>query len=483
MLFNSYYFLFYFLPITLVSYYFAHRINHYKLALLIISIASFVFYAFDNPYYFFLLLGSILVNWIIACVLNRIINNKAVLSFGIAFDVLVIFYYKYYNFFVDNVNHLTGMSIGIKSIVLPLGISFFTFQQISFLVDTYRGETKDYTFIEYVAFVSFFAQLVAGPIVLHDELIPQYRNEKRWRVGAERMANGFYCIAIGLSKKVLLADVFGKAVIWAWADIEKRTGIEMALAMLFYTFQLYFDFSGYCDMAVGIGKLFNLDLPTNFNSPYKAISIEDFWKRWHITLTRFLTKYIYYPLGGNRRGDLRTVINIILVFLVSGLWHGANWTFVFWGLINGVLLIVNRYTRKVWNFFPTIIRWLITFIIVNLLWVMFYAPSVGIGFEVWKKILSFSSFSVNQDMMGLFVNEEIDMVLSVMGPVGAFVSGSPWIYMIVYMIIGFVTSVMVENIYVKEFKPTVCTAVISALLMVWSVTSLTGISVFLYSNF
>lgn len=297
------------------------------------------------------------------------------------------------------------------------------------------------------------------------------------------MANGFYCIAIGLSKKVLLADVFGKAVIWAWADIEKRTGIEMALAMLFYTFQLYFDFSGYCDMAVGIGKLFNLDLPTNFNSPYKAISIEDFWKRWHITLTRFLTKYIYIPLGGNRRGDLRTVINIILVFLVSGLWHGANWTFVFWGLINGVLLIVNRYTRKVWNFFPTIIRWLITFIIVNLLWVMFYAPSVGIGFEVWKKILSFSSFSVNQDMMGLFVNEEIDMVLSVMGPVGAFVSGSPWIYMIVYMIIGFVTSVMVENIYVKEFKPTVCTAVISALLMVWSVTSLTGISVFLYSNF
>ncbi len=499
MLFNSYYFLIYFLPIVLIIYYLArHKASvsasekmplWHNLSLVVLIVASFVFYAYDNVYYLTLLAGSILINWFMAYIMNKTASTekdklrKALLIIGILIDVGVIFYFKYYDFFIENMNALFKADFNLRHIILPLGISFFTFQQISYLVDTYRGETKDYSFIEYAAFVSFFPQLVAGPIVLHSELIPQYRDKDRWHLSADRMAEGLYVLAMGMFKKVIIADKFGQVVTWGWLDTASRTGPDMLLISIFYTFQLYFDFSGYCDMAIGIAKLFSLDLPVNFNSPYKAISINDFWKRWHMTLTRFLTNYIYIPLGGNRKGRVRTYVNILLVFLISGIWHGANWTFIVWGVIHGILQVLNRMCKKIWDKVPKVIAWLVTFILVDLLWVMFYAPSVSDGFFVIKKIFDFSNMHISPDIYLLFIMKEVNMVLGMLGPVGAFLTTHYQWYMIMYLVLSFIICLCAKNLHEEKFTPTIGKAILSALLLIWAIISFAGVSTFLYFNF
>lgn len=236
-------------------------------------------------------------------------------------------------------NAVFGSSFELKNIVLPLGISFFTFRQISYIVDSYRGETKGYTFWDYAFFVSFFPQLVAGPIVMYNEIIPKFRKPGNWHVVVENFSKGIYIFAIGLFKKVIIADRFGKAVTYGFGNIEILSSMEALVVSLSYTFQLYFDFSGYCDMASGIGYMFNIELPQNFNSPYNAKSIAEFWDRWHMSLTRFLRNYVYIPLGGNQRGKLRTYVNIMVVYLIGGIWHGANWTFILWGMLHGGLSV------------------------------------------------------------------------------------------------------------------------------------------------
>ena len=335
MLFNSYIFVFLFLPLTLFGYYMFNRFRQYKLANLFLIGMSFWFYGYFNQSYLLIICGSIAGNFLISKILEwfsqKQNTRKIVLIIGICANAVVIFYFKYYDFFLENVNSIFRKSFELKNIVLPLGISFFTFQQISYLVDSYRGETKDYAFDEYALFVSFFPQLIAGPIVLHGEVIPQFRNRKNRRIIPENFSKGMYIFALGLFKKVIIADTFGKAVTYGYGTIETLSSLEALIVSLSYTFQLYFDFSGYCDMAIGIGNMFNIELPQNFNSPYKSVSITDFWSRWHMSLTRFLRTYIYIPLGGNRKGKVRTYINIMLVYLVSGLWHGANWTYLLWG--------------------------------------------------------------------------------------------------------------------------------------------------------
>ena len=230
-----------------------------------------------------------------------------------------------------------------------MGISFFTFQQVSYLVDSYRTqETRDYGFIEYTLFVLFFPQLIAGPIVLHKEMIPQFRNEHNRIFNSENFSRGMYIFAIGLFKKVLIADTFSQAVAIGYNNVENLSSLEALLVSFSYTFQIYFDFSGYCDMAIGISSMFNINLPQNFNSPYKSTSIIDFWNRWHMSLTRFLREYVYFPLGGSRKGKVRTYVNVMIVFLVSGIWHGANWTFIVWGIMHGVAQCLNRMFKNIW---------------------------------------------------------------------------------------------------------------------------------------
>lgn len=363
MLFNSYIFILFFLPFTLLGYYGLNYLKRYRIANLFLIGMSLGFYGYFNYKYLFIICGSILINYLLSrgilSLRNRQCAGKVLMVFGICIDAAVIFYFKYYDFFLENINAVFGKSFALKNILLPLGISFFTFQQISYLVDSYRGETKEYRFDEYALFVSFFPQLIAGPIVLHGEMIPQFKNLNNRRLIPPNFSKGMYLFALGLFKKVLIADTFGKAVALGFGDIGALSSMEAWIVSLSYTFQIYFDFSGYCDMAIGIGHLFNVELPANFNSPYKSSSITEFWGRWHMSLTRFLRTYIYIPLGGNRKGMARTCLNVMIVYLVSGIWHGANWTFVLWGLLHGALCCLNRFFAKSWDKLGVVMRWCI----------------------------------------------------------------------------------------------------------------------------
>lgn len=486
MLFNSYIFILLFLPLTLVGYFGLNHFQKYRIANIWLILMSLWFYGYFNPKYLILIGGSILVNYSISKAINNSNNASAqrgLLTAGIIINLASIFYFKYFDFFIQNVNILFQQSFELQNIVLPLGISFFTFQQISYLVDSFRGETKGYGFIEYALFVSFFPQLVAGPIVLHNEMIPQFRDPARRRANAENFGKGIYIFAIGLFKKVLIADTFGKAVAWGFSSVSELTSLEAFLISLSYTFQLYFDFSGYCDMAIGIGNMFNVQLPINFNSPYKAVSIIDFWDRWHMSLTRFLRQYVYFPLGGSRKGKLRTYVNIMIVFLISGLWHGANWTFVLWGGIHGIANCLNRLGRKLWNKLGIITQWFLTFMFVNFTWIVFRAESIEQAGEVIKKILFFDSLSIRNEFVKCFELPEFIYLREHVGLMKVYCYKTWGVPMWIFLISAFFIVLNLKNSSEIEFRPTLRKAFTTIVLLVWSVMSLSGVSTFLYFNF
>ncbi|GHV04586.1 peptidoglycan O-acetyltransferase [Campylobacterota bacterium] len=290
-------------------------------------------------------------------------------------------YFKYTDFFLDNFNGIFGASVPLPHIVLPLAISFFTFQQIAFLVDTYR-EKASYDFITYALFVVFFPQLIAGPIVHHKEMMPQFVSKKNLIVNYRNIAAGVFIFTIGLFKKVVIADTLALSATHGFDVAITLTMIEAWATSLCYTFQLYYDFSGYCDMAIGAALLFNIKLPINFNSPYKAINIQDFWHRWHITLSRFLRDYLYIPLGGNRCSKTRLYINLFIVFLLGGIWHGAGWGFVIWGALHGVAIVVHRFWHDRGFKMNAILGWFITFNFVNIAWIFFRAKDMHSAMNV-----------------------------------------------------------------------------------------------------
>lgn len=494
MLFNSYIFILLFLPIALFGYFLINRYRRHKEALCLLILMSLLFYAYNNIKYAWILIVSILVNWLISCLLHKSNNSKAkflgggyngkvILATGILLNIASIFYFKYYDFFIENFNRFLETDFQLRNVVLPLGISFYTFQQISYLIDSYRGETKEYGFIEYAAFVSFFPQLVAGPIVLHNEIIPQFRDEKRWHFNHDNFANGIYVFAIGLFKKVLIADTFGKAVSWGWTNLDIMSSLEIIIVMMSYTFQIYFDFSGYCDMAVGIGKMFNIDFPINFDSPYKSYSIIEFWKRWHITLTRFLRNYIYLPLGGSRKGNVRTYVNIMIVFLISGIWHGANWTFILWGVLHGLAQILNRIFKKSWDKCNEVFQWMCTFAFVNVMWLIFRADNVKQAILLIKRMIIMDSFTINEGLCGSFALPEIDYIIQYIKPFVYIRDKIYGFYMWIALLVALFICLNLKNMYEKEFRPILLKALGTALLMVWSIVSLAGVSTFLYFNF
>jgi D-alanyl-lipoteichoic acid acyltransferase DltB (MBOAT superfamily) len=301
-------------------------------------------------------------------------SRKPILIFGIISNVALLGYFKYTDFMVDNLNYwVFTEDIPNLNLALPLAISFFTFQQIAYLVDSYRQETKEYNFLNYALFVSFFPQLIAGPIVHHREMMPQFTKPRNKIKNYRNIAMGLFIFSIGLFKKVVIADSFA---VWATAGFDTSLTLNLFEAWatsLSYTFQLYFDFSGYTDMAIGLALLFNIKLPINFNSPYKSTDIQEFWRRWHMTLSRFLKEYVYIPLGGNRGGEFRTYNNLFATFVIGGIWHGAGWTFVFWGSLHGIALVIHRAWSKsgvkIWDW----LAWFITFNFVNIAWVFFRA--------------------------------------------------------------------------------------------------------------
>lgn len=486
MLFNSYIFIFLFLPLALVGYFAINHTGKYRLASLFLLGMSLWFYGYFNPYYLWIICASIIGNYafsrgIILCTEKK--TKKAITIAGIAANIILIFYYKYLDFFVENVNALFHQDFTLRNIVLPLGISFFTFQQISYLVDSYRGMTKDYDFIEYALFVAYFPQLIAGPIVLHNETIPQFRDLDKRKINSNNIAKGIYVFALGLFKKVLIADTFGRAVSWGYGQVDTLSSIEGILVTLAYTFQLYFDFSGYCDMAIGIGNMFNIDIPCNFNSPYKSVSIIEFWDRWHITLNRFLRVYIYFPLGGSRKGKVRTYINIMIVFLISGLWHGANWTFVVWGALHGVADCLNRLFIRGWDKVHKAIRWIITFGFVNFAWIFFRADSVKQACVMISRIGCMDSVTISETLTTSFKLTEFAWLEKHLDRLASLSQSFPGLYMWLFFVTAFVCILFAKNSSEIEFKPTIARGISAIVMLVWGIMSLSGVSTFLYFNF
>jgi len=379
MLFNSYEFIFLFLPITFFIYFYLNKKRLTELSKGFLVFASLFFYSWWNIAYLPLILVSMLFNYVIGKQLSAYehkknnYSKKGLLTFGIIANLGLLGYFKYSDFFIENFNTVFSTDVSLLHLALPLAISFYTFQQIAYLVDSYRSETKEYDFLNYAVFVTFFPQLIAGPIVHHAEMMPQFAKVRNKVKNYHNIALGLFIFSMGLFKKVAIADTFA---VWATNGFDVAEKLEMIEAWatsLSYTFQLYFDFSGYTDMAIGIALLFNIKLPINFNSPYKALSIQDFWRRWHMTLSRFLKDYVYIPLGGNRKGESRTYINLFATFLLGGIWHGAGWTFVFWGASHGLALMIHRAWQKLGIKLPTLFAWFITFNFINVTWVFFRA--------------------------------------------------------------------------------------------------------------
>ena len=393
MLFNSFTFIFIFLPATLAGFFAIGTRWHHRIAIAWLVGASLFFYGWWNPAYLGLMLGSILFNYAIGVALGGYKQagpGKWLMAFGVAGNLGLLGYFKYANFFVENIDLVTGADFHLGKIVLPLAISFFTFQQIAYLVDAYKGETREYNFLHYCLFVTFFPQLIAGPIVHHKEMLPQFAKEWIYRLNYEHLAVGMTIFTIGLFKKVVLADGVAEYATPVFAAAEMGVALdfhEAWIGALAYTFQLYFDFSGYSDMAIGLARMFGIKLPLNFNSPYKASSITEFWHCWHMTLSRFLRDYLYFPLGGNRKGKPRRYINLMITMLLGGLWHGAGWTFILWGVLHGFYLVINHAwhgLRSLLNMAPGKstcagrgVARLITFAAVVVGWVLFRAESLS----------------------------------------------------------------------------------------------------------
>lgn len=484
MLFNSYEFIFYFFPICILGYFLLNKIS-YALGEYLLIIMSFYFYAYFNPSYFPIILGSILGNYALTYIMRRQekpICKKIFLVIGVIANVGILFYYKYMGFFIHNVNVIFGTDFFVTNILLPLGISFFTFQQLSYVIDSYTGTVPQYTFRQYALFVTFFPQLIAGPIVLHSEVIPQFEDKAKKVFNWDNFAAGLMAFSFGMAKKVLVADSFGNVVNWGFSNVNVLGTTNAIFVMLSYTMQIYFDFSGYCDMATGIAKIFNIEIPMNFNSPYTALSVTEFWKRWHMTLTRFLRTYIYFPLGGNRKGKIRTYVNLFTVFLVSGIWHGANYTFIVWGVMHGLVMIGERiFKEKVERIHPAL-RWAYTFIFVSVAWVIFRADSLEVAVTLLKQILDFNFTSLSGAISPAFGCVLIQKVLGYMGTLGVYFQSTLPVYLMLAALFA-VLWCKNTNERLDQFKSSKLNAIISAILLVLSIISLSGESTFLYFNF
>ncbi len=404
MLFNSYLFIFAFLPITLAGYFLIGRTRP-KIALLWVFFASLIFYGWWNVRFVGLLLASISINYGLGICFKRKSRSKSMtakwfLAAGVGFNIAVLGHFKFADFFITNINALLGISLLLYNIILPVGLSFYTFLQNAYLVDAYRNEAPSYKFLDYGAFVAFFPHLLCGPIVHHRELIPQYAKTQTFRFSHENVSIGLIMFFIGLFEKIALADnlcVYSDTVFGAAARGFSVTFYEGWIGALAYTFQIYFDFCGYSNMAIGLSRMFNIWYPMNFDSPYKATSIIDFWRRWHITLSRFIKKYLYIPLGGNRKGNSRRYLNLMISMLLGGLWHGAGWTFVFWGALHGIYLAINHFwrhfvpassSRRLYlSRFSKWVRRILTLIFVVFAWVLFRAQSLSEAWEIFRAMM------------------------------------------------------------------------------------------------
>jgi alginate O-acetyltransferase complex protein AlgI len=394
LLFNSYPFALGFLPALFLAYFFLSESPWSALTPWLLVGASLFFYAWWNPAFLPLFLFSIAFNYSWALLLKvkdaqeaaqKDLRRKAILAAGIGVNLALLFYFKYRDFFVSSVDLALGVHWPLLHLALPLAISFFTFEQITYQVSCYRDEEGTHDFVSYAMFISFFPHLIAGPIVRYREIYPQFNRRSSFGLRAESIAPGLMIFAIGLFKKVILADTFRRYVEQIFdGRIPATAFMDVWGGALAFGLQVYFDFSGYSDMAIGLARMFNVRFPENFNSPFKSASLIDFWRRWHMTLSYFLRDYLYIPLGGNRHGEVRRNANLFITMLLGGLWHGADWTFVIWGALHGGVLAINHTWRKIGIEMPSLIAWAMTFVVVTIGWLFFRASTFA---RAWTMLL------------------------------------------------------------------------------------------------
>lgn len=474
MVFSTYLFIFVFLPIVLIGYYALSKLSNPIFQRLYLIVASLIFYGYSNINHLALIVLSIIINYTIALEIKKSgkLKSQILLIVGVLFNVFLLGYFKYRDFFVENINFIFHTDFAIKNILLPLGISFFTFQQLSFLLSVYKKEEKVEKFVDYCIFVLFFPQLVAGPIVLYSEMIPQFKDEKKRYFSIENLSAGIFSFSIGLFKKIVIADTLALFVENGFG-MQNLGAAAAWVTSISYTLQIYFDFSGYSDMAVGLGKMFNIDIPFNFISPYTSESITVFWRRWHITLGRALSTYVYKPLGGNRKGVLRTCINLFVTFAVSGLWHGAAWTFVLWGMLHGIVVVFERLFKTALDKIPKLLRIASTFIMVNFFWVLFRAESFGQAMKIYKGMFNLSNINI-----GELATVAFDSTINF-----PTIIDIAYLFVILAVLLLIVFKAKNSEKMIKNFDLSIKTAIISSLLFSVSLLHLLRESVFIYFNF
>ena len=493
----------------LAGFFLLGRKVHHQVAVAWLVIGSLFFYGWWNPAYVSLIVGSMIFNYAVGFQLQRSHTaegfRKHLLAFGATVNLALIGYFKYANFFVNNLNSTAGTSFHLENIILPLAISFFTFQQIAYLVDAYRRELHEYNFLHYFLFVTFFPQLIAGPIVHHKEMMPQFQQDKMYMPRATNFAVGITVFGIGLFKKVILADGVAEYATPIFAIADSSAGLITFFdawgGALAYTLQIYFDFSGYTDMAIGSAILFGIKLPMNFNSPYKSLNIIDFWRRWHMTLSRFFRDYLYIPLGGAKAGTSRMLVNLIITMLLGGLWHGAGWTFVLWGLLHGLYLAANHVWRTFRkntlghnlenrSFIGKTASVMLTMLAVTLGWVLFRAETIhgasgmlkgmfGVNGATLPNAFSNIHPALTSLLEGLHINTMAE-------------SGTlfitKWICIVSTSIILFLpnSTQYVNSIFSSKSPSTTSLfmrAMITSILIVWAVIAIGKPSEFLYFQF
>ena len=501
MVFNSYIFIFLFLPLAISGYFILNKFCYGKKGqpgLVWLLAMSLGFYAYDIPVFSGLLVMSIFVNyWIGNAFAKRkkadLKVRKGILFLGIVFNLAWLFYFKYAGFFVDSIEHFFHADWNVHA-ALPLGISFFTFMQIAYIVDCFREEEGfGYTLLEYAVYIAFFPKITMGPIAFHGEIIPQLGEESKKNINYDNLSQGLYIFALGLAKKVLLADTLAKIVNICYTEVYFLNSMTAIIVMFSYTLQLYFDFSGYCDMATGTAKMLNIELPVNFNSPYKAKSISEFWDRWHMTLTRFFTRYVYIPLGGSRKGKIRTYVNTMIVFLLSGLWHGADWGFVLWGAIHGAVMVLEKMKKDMGIGFKNLtgipgkiadgVRWMMTFLILNITWVFFRAGSMDIVKEYFNRLLS-GGWEC-QDYVTDIVNDLIEIRILKRFGLETLLEASMnvTVWAIIAVLVFVVVFMKNTQERMKQDKYNWKRGIVTVVLLVWCIISLSDVSEFLYFNF
>ena len=411
-------------------------------------------------------------------------GKKGYLVAGIIIHTGILLYFKYSNFFIENINALLKKELPVLDILLPLGISFYTFQQIAYLVDCYKDKTVKCTFIEYCLYIMYFPKFLQGPILLHDDMLPALRDEKRKQFSFEQFSKGLYVFTLGLGKKVLLADNIALIVNAGYSNIAELNTPSALLTIVGYSLQLYFDFSGYCDMAMGVGEMLQIPVPVNFNSPYKAVKVTDIWARWHMTLTRFFTRYIYIPLGGNRKGNVRMYANTFIVFLVSGLWHGAAWTFVVWGILHGIAMVISKLLKQCNIVLPKFLGWIMTFSFWVMSFAIFRAESLKEAVELFFCLIK-GGMGRLYDGFYTQIEKHVEVTLLRRLDITNILGNYPEIIVCALVLLPLFGCLFMKNTQEKlqQFQFTYAKMFVTIVLFFYSFLSLGGVNVFLYANF